>query len=78
MITARRVRQRAQSLDRRYPGPVAPHDGGDAKQLQWWQDSAGSSLLGADGSLDATLESCYDRALRHSTQIRVFADAALS
>ena len=69
------LRQRAAALDRQYPGPSTP--AGSADALEWWTKGDGGALLGSETSVDASLESCFDRALRHSTQIRVFSDLPL-
>jgi outer membrane protein TolC len=69
------LRQRAAALDRTYPGPTTAPAG--TRDLAWWTKQTGGPLFGGDAALDATLDSCYDRAIRHSTQIRVFADLPL-
>jgi outer membrane protein TolC len=69
------LRNRASALDRSYPGPRAPKR--SAGSLEWWTKDGSAALLAGEPTIDASLESCFDRALRHSTQIRVFSDLPL-
>lgn len=70
------IRERAGALERVYEGPRRePVAGDDA--LEWWAAPAREPLVAPDATVPASLESCYDRALRHSTQLRVFADLPL-